>query len=111
MKEFDTINITKEDVEPKKYNGFMFLPSYRSAYDCLIREGEPELATLLLQAIVYYGTEEKIITQHPRIELAMTTIRPVMDKGRNEHKAKQKAKEMVQYENALARRTRTTDFF
>ena len=78
----------------KEYDGFVFLPSYRESYDCLVNAGEYELANLFLQAIVAYGTEGEIITRDNRIEIVMASIRRTIDAGRKNYKDKQKAKEI-----------------
>ena len=72
----------------KEYDGFVFLPSFRESYDCLVNAGENETATLLLKAIVSYGTESAIITNDPRIEIVMTSIRRTIDKQRIKYKAR-----------------------
>lgn len=89
-----------------EYEGFLFLPSYRESYDCLIKGGEPELAALLLQAIVAYGTEGKIITDDPRVEIVMASIRRTIDAQRKTYNEKKLMRKMREEQTALQKRTK-----
>lgn len=94
--------------EKKSYDGFLFLPSYRESFDCLIKAGEHELAALLLQAIVAYGTEGEVITDDPRVEIVMVSIRRSIDSQRKNYNEKKLLRKMREEQFAIQKRVNTT---
>lgn len=87
----------------KEYCGFLFLPSYRESYDCLVNAGEKEAANLLLRAIVSYGSEGAIITDDPRVEVVMTSIRRTIDNQRKKYKEKKDQEQTVEEKEMLSK--------
>lgn len=99
----ETVNAAEYANENRKeYDGFLFLPSFRESYDCLVRAGEIETANLLLRAIVSYGTENVIITDNPHVEVVMTSIRRTIDNQRKKYKSKKDATKKKEEDALLA---------
>ena len=72
--------------DPKKYDGFLFLPSFRESIDNLA-EVSPELASDLLWAIIVYGTQDKEIATNPVVKASMASIKKSIKAGKKKRKA------------------------
>lgn len=74
---------------PQKQRGFLFYPSFREEYDCLVKLGEQDKAYLYLEALMIYGMEQRIITDDTLITMAMIPAMRVIDADKAKREKKQ----------------------
>ena len=93
----DCVDSTEQDI--RKLKGFLFLPSYLESYEAFLRSGDTELARLVLDSVIAYGTEHKRITNNPMVCAVMASVEKTIDAAA----AKQAEKERKKQERASKR--------
>lgn len=73
----------------KEWGGFLFYPSFREEYDCLVKLGYQDKANLYLEALMVYGTEKRIITDDTLVTMALIPAMRVIDAKKAEWEKKQ----------------------